>query len=229
MASAEPPRAPSADRRLRIAQRDLELLDFIARFGFVSRLALMKRWGEERALVSERLARLARERLIAVREGEWDGDTLHLPTGAGARACGRAELLRPDDRRAERLALVATMAACEERLGKRVLSAREIVGMIRVDRYAGESLCVVHDDGRVEPPDMVLTNRYSRPPEAVILLESMGLDPLRELLRTWGRAISEKRFAGITLRCGADVIDVAREAVSMEGVEATATVRGIWS
>lgn len=229
MASAEPSQAASVDGRVRIGQRDLELLDFIARFGFVSRMSLMKRWGEERARVSERLALLARERLIAVSEGGWDGDTLHSLTSAGARACGRGELVRPPDRCAERFAIVAEMAACEERLGKRVLSAREIEGMSRVDRYASESLCVVHNNGRIEPPDMVRINPSGPPEGIVVLLEPMRLDPLIELLRSWGWAITEKRFAGVSLLCAAEMIDVAREAVSWDGAEATVKVQGLWS
>ena len=211
--------------RLRLSRRDVEALDFIVRFGFVSRMALMKRWGEDRAEVLKRTARLERIGLIDIREGEWDRDTLHSPTAPGTRRCERSALAAAPDAWAEHHAIVAELAACEERLGRRVVSAREL-GAMEASEAAG--LCASLPSGGLRRADMVVLSRDGRPEAVEVEVVPRDAEQLEELMRAWAAAISSGRLGAVTWRCGRGALQGAEATVELTAASPLVAVRGLW-
>lgn len=210
----------------RIYQCDLELLDFVARLGFVSRTALSKRTGASRSEVREREGRLRDAGLIEVHDGEWDGDTLHSCTAAGLRACGRDRLSLPDGVLAEQLSAVAEIAAAEERLGRRIVSAREIAAM--QESGEGEALCASLGDGALRRPDMVRLGRDGLPNAVEVELEPRSPARLDQLMPAWRAAVAERRFASVSWRCSSAALAGCRAAARRTEAEAFVAVGELW-
>ena len=215
------PAVPAAQR---ISRRDVEVLDFIARFGFVSRMSLMKRWGEDRRQVVERTLRLRRLGLIEIHAGAWDGDTLHSPTGTGALLCDRLEPLASRAEHTEHLAVLAELAACEERLGKRVLSAHEL-GVMQTSEAA--ALCASLPDGGLRRPDMVVLGSRVRPEAVEVELTPRGTGELERLMCAWAAALAAGRAGAVTWRCGGAALARA-EAAAQACASGSLAVRGLW-
>jgi len=200
----------------------MEALDFIARFGFVSRMSLMKRWGEERRQLIERLGWLDSKGLVAISDGDWDGNALHSCTVAGLRVCGRSALAPPPRARAEPLAIVAEMAAIEERLGGRVVSGRELAAT-----EAG-GLCESAASERLLHPDLVILGAGSAPLAVEVEVAPRGAKQLEELMRTWAAAVAEGRFAAVSWRCSHAALSGAEAAADLAGASPSVLVRGLW-
>lgn len=211
--------------RLRLSRSDVEMLDFIVRLGCASRMSLMKRRGEDRAEVVDRGARLRGLGLINIQEGRWDGDTLHAPTKAGARSCSRDDLFDGVRRRAEHLAIVAELAACEERLGARTVSSREAFAM---GGEEARSFSAVLPTGRLHRCDLIVLPHRGRPEAVEVEVVPRDPERLDGLMRAWADAVADGRLGGVSWRCDRAVLPGAEAALELAGAHGSVAVRGLW-
>src|SRR5262245_45661131 len=121
-------RMPGGKRTDRISERDLAVLEFVARFGIVPREVVALWAGTGRAVTSARDRRLREAGLVEVLPGVGDSGRLVLCTRDGLRAVFRGELSVPrfSPGIVRHTAAVARVAVALEREGHRVLSEREI-------------------------------------------------------------------------------------------------------
>jgi hypothetical protein len=184
-----------------ISRRDVEVLEFIARFGVVPRSAVATWAATGRTATLNRERRLREAGLIEVRCGVWGEGKLVACTLAGLRVAGRGEL-RPARFRLETVgheSAVAELAARLEREGERLLSERE---MLAQERAGGErSFSARISGGRFHRADLLRTTD-GEPPEAIeVELTAKGAARLDELLRAWRRSVAERRLARVVYRC----------------------------
>jgi hypothetical protein len=193
---------PGGKRTDRISERDLEVLEFIARLGVVPRSAVGLWAGTARTVTETRERRLRRAGLIAVQPGFGLSDRLVLCTRAGLRAAGRAELStpRPSLARIPHEARVARLAAALERRGERVLSEREMIA--REGAEGRRIYSAALSGGRFHRADLLRVSADGGPPEAIeVELTAKGAARLDALLRAWRLAVAERRLSGVTYRC----------------------------
>jgi hypothetical protein len=214
-----------AKRTDHISKRDLEVLDYIARFGVVPRYAVAH-WANTRATVTRtRERRLEKEGLIRVERGYGPIGPVALATKLGLKASGRREL------RPARLSLaalthdtiVSELAADLERLGQTVLSEREILAR---ERAVGEPvLSASLPSGRIHRADLVRIEPDGTPREAIeVELSTKGAARLDELMRGWRRAVLDGRVTGVVYRCAPRTLPYVRRAVERTRTEAVVTV-----
>jgi hypothetical protein len=191
---------PHGRRSHRINQRDLEALEFLARFGTVPREALARWSGCGRSVSYERERRLRDAGLIETVRGPWEGGRLLYATGAGRRACGRAELAgaRPSPATLRHETTLATFAARLELAGERLLSEREIVAAERAEGERVYSADLGH--GRVHRADLLRLGAGA-PVAIEIELTAKGAVRLDALLRSWRFAVAEGRLAAVVYHC----------------------------
>jgi hypothetical protein len=196
-----------------ISRRDVEVLEFIARFGVVPRSAVST-WaatGPTATLNRERRLRLAG--LLEVRCGVWGEGKLVAATRAGLRLCGRGEL-RPPRFRLEAIgheSAVAELAARLERDGERLLSEREILAQ---ERTSGErSFSARLDGGRFHRADLLRTREDGLPEAIEVELTAKGAARLDRLLRAWRRSVLDRRLARVVYRCPPRTRDVVERAI----------------
>ena len=203
-----------AKRTDHISKRDLEVLDFIARFGVVPRFAVA-RWAETAPTVTRcREARLQKEELIRVHRGYGEIGPISVITKLGLKASGRSEL------RPARLSLaalthdtvVADLAASLESDGQGLLSERQILAR---ERAAGEAvLSASLSGGRLHRADLVRVDNGGEALEAIeIELTTKGAARLDELMRAWRRAVLDRKIARVHYRCAARTLPYVRRAI----------------
>lgn len=213
---------PHGRRSDRINRRDLEVLEFIARFGIVPRDAVAIWTGAGRSVGYLRERRLRTAGLIVVEAGFRDGERLLRATRAGLGACGKQDLvvarLRPATLNHECVA--ARLGACLEVAGERVLSEREILARERGEGARLFSAAVA--GGRFHRPDMVRVDRSGKAVEAIeVELTVKGASRLDELLRAWRRVVGQGVFGGVTYLCPPrtrDLVERAVERTKTQGV-----------
>lgn len=205
---------PGGKRSERISERDVEVLEFIARFGMVSRAAVQTwaRTGDSTTRARER--RLRDAGLIEVRSGVWGEGKLVVCTKRGLRFSGRTELSPP------RLSLssighgskVAEFAAMLERRGEQLLSEREI--MARERKEGVRMFSARLDGGRFHRADLIRTPQDGGPPEAIeVELTAKGAARLDRLLRAWRLAVAEKRLSRVVYVCPEETLNVVQRAI----------------
>ena len=86
---------PGGRRTDRISQRDLEVLEFVARFGVVPREVVALRAGTRRTVTATRERRLREAGLVEVQPGFGDGARVVLWLVMGLRAVLRGDLTTP--------------------------------------------------------------------------------------------------------------------------------------
>jgi hypothetical protein len=219
---------PGGKRSDHISSRDLEVLEFIARFGVVPRRSVAAWAGTARTVTIVRESRLRKAELIRVVRGFGDGGPLALATKSGLQAAGRREL------RAARLSaaalshdtVVAEVAAQLERAGQRVLSEREIFAR---ERAAGEHLLSAQlAGGRFHRADLIRLDDDGSPLEAIeVELSTKGAARLDELLRAWRRAVLEKKVARVVYRCAPRTMADLERAVARTKSESVVSVQGL--
>lgn len=190
---------PGGRRTDRISQRDLEVLEFVARFGVVSREAVAIWAGTARAVTAARERRLREVGLIEVLPGIGNTGRVLVCKRAGLRAVCREELPtpRPSPASLVHSAANAHVAARLERGGRLVLSEYEIAARERAERkriYSAEIR-----DGRHHRPDLVV---LGDPSEAIeVELSDKSNRRLDDILRGWRWAVAEKRFDRVRYLC----------------------------
>jgi hypothetical protein len=216
---------PGGKRSDHISQRDLDVLDFIARFGVVPRRAVATWAGTARTVTISRESRLRRSELIRVERGFGDTGPLSLATKSGLRASGRRELntARLSAAALSHDTVVANLAAFLERGGERLLSEREILAR---ERAAGEHLLSARlPNGRFHRADLVRVNEDGGPIEAIeVELSTKGAARLDELLRAWRHAGLEKRLERVFYRCAPRTLPYVERAVERTRTESVIVV-----
>ena len=216
---------PGGKRTDHISKRDLEILDFIARFGVVPRAAVSTwaRTGRTATLTRERRLRL--EQLIRVERRYGFVGPLALCTKLGLKASGRRELrtARISAAALSHETVVAQLAARLERDGQRLLSERQIFA---AERAAGEHLfSAVLPNGRFHRPDLVRVDEQGEASEAIeVELSTKGAARLDELMRAWRRAVLDRRVPGVVYRCAPRTLPYVRRAVERTRTESVIAV-----
>jgi hypothetical protein len=193
---------PGGKRTDRISDKDLEVLEFIARFGMVPRSAVASWAGTGRSVTLARERRLREAGLVRVWPRYGSKGPFIYATRLGLRAAGRGDL-RPVSASPVSVghdAVVAELAARIEFDGGRVLSERE---MLARERASGErSFSTPLSGGRFHRADFVMLAEDGSPGDAVeVELTAKGAGRLDELLRSWRRAVVERKVSGVVYRC----------------------------
>ena len=211
-----------------ISRRDVEVLEFIARFGVVPRsaVAVWAATGQTATLTRER--RLREAGLIEVRCGVWGDGKLSVATSAGLRASGHGELSRARFSLAsvDHESAVAELAARMEREGDRTLSEREIVAR---ERVAGKRVLSAQlAAGRFHRADLIRGGEDGSPPEAIeVELTAKGTARLDQLLRAWRRAVGERRLRRVVYLCPPRTRGVLERAVERTRTGTAIAVEGL--
>jgi hypothetical protein len=192
---------PGDKRSDAISSRDLEVLEFVARFGVVPRAAVSTWANTARSATIARETRLRKAGLLRVASA-YGGRPLALATKSGLLACRRGELstARLSSAAISHDTLVAKLAAGLERDGARLLSEREILAAERAEgaRLYSASL----KGGRFHRPDLIRLEPGGGGAEAIeVELSTKGASRLDELLRAWRRAVLERRVNAVAYRC----------------------------
>jgi hypothetical protein len=204
---------PHGRRTDRISRRDLEMVEFLARYGTVPREVVSRRWGGGRTVTYERERRLRAGGLIEVLRGPADGERLLMATRAGRRACARPELAaaRPSPATLRHETILAAFGARLEMAGQAILSEREIVAAERAEGRRLYSADLGH--GRFHRADLVGLGPEG--PEAIELeLSAKGAARLDSLLRAWRFAVAEGRLSRVTYHCPPATLGLLERAVA---------------
>lgn len=215
-------------RTERISRRDVEVLEFVARFGVVSRHAVALWAGTAQSCTLARERRLREARLVEVRCGVWGEGKLLACTRAGLALCGRGEL-RPGRfslASARHEAAVSEFAAFLERRGERTLSEREIAAR---ERERGARILSAELAGdRFHRADLLRLGVEGEPPEAIeIELTAKGQARLDELLRGWRWPVAEHRLRRVVYRCPPRIRPVVERAVERTRTQEAVAVEGL--
>ena len=178
---------PGGKRTERISKRDLEVLEFVARFGMVPREVVALWAGTARAVTAARERRLREAGLIEVLPGFGEIGRLLLCTRRGLRVVGRDDLSTPTFSPAvlQHTAVAARIAAQLEVSGRRVLSEREILA---AERLSGERLYTIElRRGRKHRPDLILLGEANEAIE--VELTNKAPRRLEGLVRAWRRSV----------------------------------------
>jgi hypothetical protein len=207
-----------------ISTRDLEILDFIARFGVVPRY-VVARWADTGVTVTRaRESRLEREDLIRVVRGYGRIGPICIATKLGLKASGRREL-RPARLSLAALAhdtVVAEVAAEAERGGINLLSEREVLARERA--IGAPALSASIPGGRVHRADLVRVDDKGEPLEAIeIELSTKGANRLDQLMRGWRRAVLDGRVSGVEYRCAPRTLAYVRRAIERTKTDSVIT------
>lgn len=213
------------NRTDQISKRDVEVLEFIARFGVVPRSAVATWAGTAKTVTLMRERRLREAGLIEVRNGIWGDGRLVRSTRSGLRLSGRGDLrLAPFSLATVRHhATVAELAAEMERRGERTLSEREIFAR---EREEGQRILSAElASGRFHRADLVRAGRDDQLPEAIeVELTVKGMARLDELLRAWRRAVAERRLGRVVYRCTPHTRRIVERAVERTCTQTTIAV-----
>jgi hypothetical protein len=185
----------------RVNGRDLEVLEFIARFGTVPRQAAAEWSGVGRSVHLARERRLRLAGLLEVRHAFADHERLLVATAAGLRACGRAELrlARPSPATVGHEATLAHLGASLEHSGERLLSEREILALERAEGRRVFSAALGND--RAHRPDLIRLAPGDGAEAIEVELTTKGAARLDAILRAWRFAVAEQRFTGVVYHC----------------------------
>ena len=216
---------PGGKRTDRISDRDLEVLEFIVRFGCVPRKLVALWAGTGRAVTYEREARLRAAGLVEVLPGVGDSGRLLLGTREGKRAVFRGELplSRFSAGRILHAAVNAHVAIQLEQSGYKVLSEREIFAR---ERAEGERVFSAEGrPGRSHRPDLIL---LSDPPVAIeVELTNKGASRLDALLRAWRYSIVERKVGGVRYLCSPQALPNVKRAAERTKTGELIAVEGL--
>jgi hypothetical protein len=190
---------PGGKRTDRISERDLEVLEFVARFGLVPREVVALWAGTGKAVTAARERRLRLAGLVEVLPGVGGTGRLILCTRDGLRAVFRGELPVPrfSPGTVRHAAVVARVAVQLERGGHEVLSEREIFAG---ERAAGERIfSAAISVRRFHRPDLIVPGDSAEAVE--VELTAKGARRLDGILRAWRGSILEGKVDRVRYVC----------------------------
>jgi hypothetical protein len=202
---------PGGKRTDRISERDLEVLEFVARFGTVPRDVVAKWAGTGRAVTAARERRLREAGLAEVLPGVGDTGRLVICTRSGLRAVFRGELpvTRFSPGMVRHTAEVARVGIELEREGATVLSEREILA---AERIAGQRIYSASVSERsFHRPDLVTVGEAGEVIE--VELTAKAPDRLNSILRAWRRAVMDGKAARVRYFCAGASADSVRRSI----------------
>lgn len=205
---------PGGKRSERISPRDIEVLEFIARFGLIPRSAVAIWADTSRTVTIVRERRLRESGLITVHRAFADSGPLVCATRAGMRACGRPELRpsRPAPATIGHDAFVAQLAATMERRGERLLSERETLARERAE--GSRIFSAMLGERRFHRADLLRLDPDGEQHEAIeVELTTKGAARLDALLRAWRRTVAERRLSRVTYLCAPHTMPYVEAAV----------------
>jgi hypothetical protein len=193
---------PHGPRTDHISQRDVEVLEFIARFGSVPRAAVATWARTSRTVTFTRERRLRIADLLTVRqETGAERERFVVATALGLRICGRRELrpARPSPATLHHELIAARLGAQLESRGERLRSEREIQAS---ERAEGERIFSAElPGGRFHRPDL-LQLVPGEPPRAIeVELSNKGAARLDGILRAWRFVVLEDRLSRVVYHC----------------------------
>jgi len=204
---------PGGKRTDRISERDLQVLELVARYGVIPREVVALWAGTGRAVTLDRERRLREAGLVEVLAGVGDSGRLVLCTREGLRAVSRGELPVPrfSAGRVAHSAALARVGVELERRGQRVLSEPEIFAR---ENAEGRRVLSTERGRYHHRPDLVLLGESPETSEAIeVELTPKGADRLDGLLRDWRLAVAARRFAGVRYLCSPRVLRYVQAAV----------------
>lgn len=189
---------PGGRRTDRISEKDLAVLEFIARYGVVPREVVMAWAGTGRAASAARERRLRIEGLIVVGAGLGGSGRLLYATRSGLAASGRKELrvARPSASAVRHEAVVARVGVWLEARGHLVLSERELLA---VERVEGKRIYSVQCGERLHRPDLIVLGE--RPEAIEVELTPKAPRRLDVILRGWSRAVAQGQYSRVRYLC----------------------------
>lgn len=193
---------PGGKRTDRISKRDLEVLEFIARFGVVPRTAVAIWAGTGRTVTISRESRLRKADLIETCIGVRGESPLVRATRIGLQVCGHGELSPAPFSLAmvHHNSAVATLAASLERDGAKLLSERELLAHERVE--GSRVFSAELSSGRYHRADLICLGARVEPPIAIeVELTPKAASRLDSYLRAWSEVVAEGRFNRVVYRC----------------------------
>jgi hypothetical protein len=204
---------PGDKRGDAISARDIEVLEFVARFGVVPRSAVSIWADTARTATIARETRLRKAGLLRVFRA-YGGPPLALATKSGLLACRRAELstARLSGAAISHDTVVAKLAARLERGGEQLLSEREVIATERAE--GARPYCASLKGGRFHRPDLIRLEPGGGGAEAIeVELSTKGAARLDELLRAWRGAVLERRVNAVAYRCASRTLRYVERAV----------------
>jgi hypothetical protein len=195
---------PGGKRTDRVSERDLEVLEFVARFGTVPREVVALWAGTGKAVTEARERRLRLAGLVEVLPGVGDTGRLVLCTRDGLRAVFRGELPVPrfSPGTVRHHAMAARVAVQLERGGHEVLSEREVFAR---ERAAGERIfSAAVRSRRFHRPDLIVPEDSAEAIE--VELTAKAARRLDGILRAWRGAIIEGKVDRIRYVCSPAVL-----------------------
>ncbi len=185
-----------------ISERDLEVLELIARLGVAPRSVVAEWSGNgDRTWIYRRERRLLDAGYVAACPRFSDSGPVVRITRRGLRVCGRDELWEPrySDSRVRHALDVGRVGVGYERAGQAVLFERELMAR---ERSEGVRLFSAELSGRrFHRPDLVLLEEAGAPVAVEVELTAKAGRRLDEIMRAWRRAIVRKKVGAVVYRC----------------------------
>jgi hypothetical protein len=208
---------PGGKRTDRISERDLEVLEFVARFGTVPRDVVARWAGTGRAVTAARERRLRESGLVEVLPAFGDSGKLVVCSRRGLRAVFRCDLPVPkfSPGTVRHTAEVARVGTALERPGITVLSEREILA---AERIAGQRIYSISMSERsFHRPDLVTVGDAVEAVE--VELTAKAPRRLDSILRAWRRAVMDGKVARVRYFCAEAAADEVRRSIGRTRTE----------
>jgi hypothetical protein len=219
---------PGGKRTDRISKRDLEVLEFIARFGVVPRSAVATWAGTKRTVTITRESRLRKAGLIEPCVGIFGEGQLLRATRGGLRISGRPDLNPAPFSLAmvHHNSALAELAASLERAGARLLSERELLARERAEGRRLFSAKLAPDC--FHRPDLICLSGGVEPPQAIeVELTPKAASRLDGYLFAWAQAVAEGRFSRVVYRCPPQTRSLLERAIERTRTQAAVVVQGL--
>jgi hypothetical protein len=213
----------------RVTARDVEVLEFVARYGVVPRDAVAVWAGTARAMTARRERRLRGAGLLSLARLPYRSEPFLLATRPGLALCTRDDLpvAKLSAATAEHFATAARLGARLERAGETLLSERELLAH---ERALGEhSLSVRLANGHQHRPDTIVVPpgsaaeewgrpwAESKPTVIEVELTQKGGRRLDRILFAWRGEITAGRFAAVRYYCSPTVLPYVRRSAERVG------------
>lgn len=199
------------EKARRISRRDMEGLEFVARFGVVPRSAVARWAGTAKTVTGEREKRLRDAGLLEVTRPWLSPEPVLVATAEGLALCGRGELAvaKVSPMTLRHFGLTAHLAAELEGAGEQLLSERELLAHERAMGRRDFSIRLA--DRSYHRPDMIA---IGEPPTAIeVELTAKGRNRLDEIVVGWKLAVERGRFAAVRYLCSPQALPYIERAV----------------
>jgi hypothetical protein len=202
----------------RVSGRDVEVLEFVARYGVVPRSAVARWAGTAKTVTGEREKRLRDAGLVEVSRPWMSPEPVVVATGKGLALCGRPELpkAKASPRTLRHFAAAAHLAVDLERAGEQLLSERQLLAHERAMGRRDFSIRLRGEE-KYHRPDLIA---IGKPPSIIeVELTAKGKARLDEIIAGWKMAVERGRFAGVRYYCSSEALPYVKRAVDRVGAQ----------